>query len=360
MIKSLVRTSIVITILIGMVYSQISWSGDVLVRPRIDQKFSDGDKTSQDMYWLGWVRLNMKADIGGGYYAKALLSADGPGHFWGILGTSTWEEPGEYWDRNNPSPQLAFSELYVGRNADNFSFQIGKLNVNALANPAIDLQYYPSSGSDIPYFILARNTADGLRGSFNAGPGKLTASLLINSSVVNTSFDADGNEVTASDPYSVHVDYSAKFGGITIAPTFLMEMGVADSTTSPTTMGANFALPKIAGFGISGGVYMTSNNVEGSTEYSGNMIHVKAVGKAGPGVVIAWADIGNVSYTDVSDISTTYIWLMYKYTLYSGDRGSFFIAPIYRKIIKTTTPVEGDESEYSRNKIEMSIHMVFK
>ena len=131
---------------------------------------------------------------------------------------------------------------------------------------------------------------------------------------------------------------------------------------APMTYGAEFALPKVAGFKLSSTAALTSQSVSdsltGVAAYSGWIARVKAVGKLGPGTLVAWYDVATTTpdVTDGVDSKFSYLWLSYTYTLHKSDWGALVFAPTYRLY---THKIEGSR-DYTRAKIELTTQITFK
>ena len=352
-------------LLVGSLCAEITFSGDARVRPRLDQQFSNGDMTSGNIYYLYWARLWVDAKLTDGYYFRTKLSADGPADFIGTFGGGTYDGLGSWSGAKSAIGGtrgiLRFSEMHFGRKTENWGYSMGILPFSGLANPEYDIHFFPLSKSDIPFTILNRNSSSGFRGYYKVGPGLLNASLTVD----NNLGSSDGNDNTddARDQYSLFLNYTMKLGNFKVQPTIIKTIASPDTGTvvaplaAPMTAGANFGLPKIAGFALSAGGYFTMQGVEDAGKYTGPGIHAKVVGKLGPGSLVAWADWKSITMDGEDDAcNTTLLWIMYKYTVYKSDVGSFALAPTFRRIMQ----VQGDAIDYARNKIELTMHFSFK
>jgi len=385
------KTILLIIFLCGLYYwhplkGEIKFNGDARVRPRLDQKYNDGEKSSQDFYYLYWARLWMTAEMTDGWYFKALLAADGPANFIGKFGMPTYDGISS-WSGSKAAHSgyrgaLRFGELHFGRQCEKWGYSLGILPFNALKNTELDLHFYPISTSDIPYLILNMNSAAGFRGYYQLGPGKIEATVSVDnneSEIVrvaatpaDTSYqwvhdDNGGHWITnitpasseevikARDTYSLFLNYNFAINNFYLQPTFIKTFA-NENEAAPLSFGVNMAFPQIAQFKLSSGIYATYQNIGGTDRYQGSMIHGKLARTIGPGSLVCWADYKNVKFTQDSDpFHTTYLWFMYKYTVYQSDQGAFVLAPTYRKILQ-----KHGENEYTRNKIELTMHINFK
>ncbi len=347
---------LIVFLLSTALFAEIKISGDARIRPRLDQKFSDGELYNSNVYYLYWARLWLDAKLTDGWYFRTKLSADGPANFVGTFGGGTFDGlPG--WStgaaHGGSRGALRFSELHFGRRTENWGLCTGILPFNALANPEYDLHFYPVSASDIPYLILNQNSAPGFRGYYKIGPGVLGGSLTVDD---NLGF-SDGDDKTddVRDQYSLFLNYVMTLSGLKIQPTLIKTIGSEDCA-SQMTMGINSTLPKIAGITSSAGAYFTTQPEKKVGKYSGLMVHVKGVKKLGPGTVVSWIDWKTITFDGIDDpINTTFIWFMYKIMLYNSDVGSFSIAPTFRRMMQSS-----GAPDFARNKIEITMHITFK
>jgi hypothetical protein len=240
-------------------------------------------------------------------------------------------------------------ELSFGKKTDNWGFRAGNLPLNGVTNHIVDLHYYATSRGpvDIPWAIYHVQSIQGINGFVNAGPGKLNWALAVDE---NLNTDAGDGLVNTK---TLIADYGATFGGFTVKPQMAMTMS-NDSTAAPMTMGAGVSA-KVAGFTLSGTYLMTSNTVEGSGKYDGSHIRAGAKGNVGPGFLLAWYDIASVTPDGGDATDYSFLWLLYKYTIHSSDKGSMVVMPTIR--MRTGEP---GNSDYSRNKFELTFQLNFK
>ncbi len=85
--RNMLKVTLVFVMLITTVFAQAKITGDVRVRPRIDIKSTDGEETSNQSLILYWGRLNVDADIGGGYSFHTKLASNWVGHWAGYMGS---------------------------------------------------------------------------------------------------------------------------------------------------------------------------------------------------------------------------------------------------------------------------------
>jgi hypothetical protein len=337
-------TALLFTMLLTTAFAQVRITGDVRVRPRIDIKKDASGELSNQQLILYWGRLNLDADIGGGYSFHTKLASNWVGHWAGYMGSQ--EAFPNAAGLGNDRPTITFMELSMSKNAGNWGVSAGNLPLNGVANHIVDLHYYPTSPVDIPWAIKHVQSFQGFSGFVNAGPGKLNLAL---------SVDANQNNSTAElvNRKTLMADYGATFGGISVKPQMAMTMD-NDSTAAPMTMGAGVSA-KVAGFTLSGTYLMTSNTVENSGKYDGTHMRVGIKGSVGPGFLLAWYDMASYTPDGGTKADFTHLWLLYKHTLYSGDKGAMVVMPTIRLINGSAS-----DPDWSRTKLELTFQLNFK
>jgi len=342
--RNMLKVTLVFVMLITTVFAQAKITGDVRVRPRIDIKKDASGELSNQQLILYWGRLNLDADIGGGYSFHTKLASNWVGHWAGYMGSQ--EAFPNAAGLGNDRPTITFMELSMSKNAGNWGVSAGNLPLNGVANHIVDLHYYPTSPVDIPWAIKHVQSFQGFSGFVNAGPGKLNLAL---------SVDANQNNSTAElvNRKTLMADYGATFGGISVKPQMAMTMD-NDSTAAPMTMGAGVSA-KVAGFTLSGTYLMTSNTVENSGKYDGTHMRVGIKGSVGPGFLLAWYDMASYTPDGGTKADFTHLWLLYKHTLYSGDKGAMVVMPTIRLINGSAS-----DPDWSRTKLELTFQLNFK
>ncbi|MHA1200875.1 MAG: hypothetical protein ACTSQF_16295, partial [Candidatus Heimdallarchaeaceae archaeon] len=63
MMKNKLFLVVLLLLLTGSIFAEITFSGDARIRPRLDQRFSAQDLTSADVYYFYWARLWMDATL---------------------------------------------------------------------------------------------------------------------------------------------------------------------------------------------------------------------------------------------------------------------------------------------------------
>ena len=347
--KNMLKVTLVFIMLLTTVFAQAKITGDVRVRPRMDVTTADADADAvTKQYLLYWGRLNVDADIGGGWSFHTKLASNWVGHWSGVMGENT-QTVGSQGTGLVDRPAVSLMEISMGKNAGSWGFRAGNLPLNGVADHIVDLHYYPTSPVDIPWAILHVQSIQGFDGFVKAGPGKLNLALSIDE---NLNTDAGDGLVNTK---TLMANYNAAFGGITVKPQMAMTM-TNDSTDAPTTMGAGVSA-KVAGFTLSGTYLMTSNTVEGGTlgKYDGTHIRAGVKGTVGPGFLLAWYDMATHTPDGGDQSDYSYIWVLYKYTIHSSDKGSMVVMPT----IRMRTGALGN-ADYSRNKFELTFQLNFK
>jgi hypothetical protein len=243
-------------------------------------------------------------------------------------------------------PAISWMELSMSKNAGNWGFKAGNLPLNGVANHIVDVHYYPTAPVDIPWAIYHSQSFQGFSGFVNAGPGKLNFALAVDENLNNSTAELVNRK-------TLMADYGATFGGITVKPQMAMTMA-NEGTAAPMTMGAGVSA-KVAGFTLSGTFLTTSQAVEAAGKYDGTHMRVGIKGSVGPGFLLAWYDIASVTPDGGDATDYTYLWLLYKYTIFSGDKGAIVVMPTIR--MRTGAP---GNTDYSRNKFELTFQLNFK
>jgi hypothetical protein len=316
--RNMLKVTLVFVMLLTTVFAQAKITGDVRVRPRMDTSEDGSGELHNKIYTLYWGRLNVDADIGGGWSFHSKLATNWVGHWSGVMGENTQKGgTSGFVDR----PTVSLMEISMGKNAGNWGFKAGNLPLNGVADHIVDLHYYPKSPVDIPWAIYHLQSIQGINGFVKAGPGKLNLAL---------SVDANANNSTTEtkNTHTLLVNYSGAFGPVTVKPQMAMTM-TNEGTAAPTTMGAGVSA-KVAGFTLSGTYLMTSNTVEGSYKYDGTHIRAGVKGTVGPGFLLAWYDMATHTPDGGVASNFSYIWALYKYTIWSGDKGALVVMPTVR------------------------------
>lgn len=344
-------------------FAQISFSGDMQVRPRFDIKnWNDyGNKgvgKTEDMYYMLRARVNINAKVGGGWYAKTQLAHYNYANYAFTNGLASYA-PLLSDDDLMARPTVNFTEMYLGYKSKAWGFQAGVVTESGLKNPLLDLHFHPYKIIDIPWTINHDASFYGGKLNIAAGPGNINfmAALRVNNSLKE---DVQGSTIGNDyhDVYAFGLNYSFKVADFWFQPALLLDWA-SDSLQAPISYGLNFATPKFSGWQFGATAAFTSNSVDGTAQYDGSLIRVKATGKLGPGALIAWYDFDkrtdNFTSGDI-DHDYTYLWLAYKFTIAKYDNGAAIVMPRWRHM----TEKVDNAKDYSRDKIECLFIVTFK
>ena len=322
--------------------AELKISGDAATRVRGQFRNSDigGVKTTDqdDIKYQYRVRLKTSADLGDGYFFKALIANEEITNG----GTPGWSTVGA---TNTEKFQLEVSNFYFGRSLENCHYQIGRLPLNSFNNPIFDLTLYPvptaftNSGVyavDFPVFQWNFDRAYGMNYGTKVGNGELNGTLVIldnNTTTENTVLTGNG---LFNDGYLLHLTYKTTIGNVTVEPQALITLTDAQGATyqkiSPNTFGANATIP--AGkskIGLSG-FYTVCQDSKGApipVDYSGYLLRAKA--ESGP--VMAWIDYNRtVDKSPANDLTynNIFVWAQYKVNVHESALGTVSLTPTVR------------------------------
>ena len=327
--------------------AEIKFSGDAQVRPRGEFTDIDGLDDKDDMKYYYRLRLRAAADLGDGFFAKALISSETPGWLVSVG------------DGNSETYDLGVSQLYFGRMMENSHYMMGRLPLNSFNNPVFDISMYPFQATEIPTFIYNNDRLYGFNYGTKVGPGELNATLC----VLNN--DMTENDVF-EDGYALHVAYKTNIGNVTFEPQLLAALTDADiaggayipgasagnvgyDNVTPFTLGANVTIPaNETTFSLSG-FYTWADRETAShdVDYSAYILRIKA--QNGP--ITAWLDY-NAADDDTDgagdDYSNMFIWAQYNWKVHESSMGSFTIAPTVRYLA-----TDYNDAEASRLRTEL-------
>jgi hypothetical protein len=342
--------------------AELKFGGEAAVRLRGEFNNSEtaaGVKTtnSDDLKFQYRVRLKAAADLGDGYFFKALVQNEEVAGAWGTIGAN-----------NSEKYQLEVSNFYFGRMQESSHYMIGRLPLNSFNNPIFDLALVPIPAGgiypvDIPVNTFNFDRIFGLNYGTKVGTGDLNATLVVldnNSTVENTS--ATGNGLL-NDGYALHLSYKTTIGDVTVEPQALLLLtdgqGATYQKVSPNTFGANATIPVgKSKLGLSGfytvcqdnkGSRIVTSTVNAdnpatpvvetsytvttptatSIDYSGYLLRVK--GESGP--VMAWIDYNRTSdKTPADDVTynNIFVWAQYNVKVHESALGTFSITPTVR------------------------------
>ena len=345
-------------------YAQITITGDARVRPRMDIKTygdypSNGMDKTHNNYYLYRARILLSADIGDGYYFKTRLGHNWIAYWAGFFGTGT--KPHALSLAAAGRSSVDFMELYFGHTGEQFSWSAGLIPVEG--NPLKDIHFYPTLMVDLPYLIFNNNAAHGFNFNYKLAGQNLDLKVLVdNNDGVKVSVDGEvADSMSSKDQYTFDLSYPLSLAGMKLGPELLVTIA-DEGDPAPMTYGAEFGLPKVAGFSLSAFAGATAQTVSDTTTgldaYSGWIGRVKLTGNLGPGTLVAWYDVGATT-PDIDEAVTSnhsYLWLSYSYTLHKSEHGALTFAPTYRLVNQKTEGIK----DYSRAMIELTTQITFK
>ena len=171
------RKTLLCLISLSFIIAEIQFSGDARFRPRYDIKENSDASSTSDLYYLYRARLNMKADIGDGWFFNTKLGTLGVAGMTKI-GTSD-NEPGNI---NSYRPTVSFMELYFGNKSEDWGFWAGAFPLKY--NPSLDLHFYSDKLVDIPFVLFNNSSTLGFAGYKSLMGYKVNWFLSVDNNVV--------------------------------------------------------------------------------------------------------------------------------------------------------------------------------
>ncbi|ACD90831.1 conserved hypothetical protein [Chlorobium limicola DSM 245] len=335
--------------------AEVKFSGDASLRLR--GEFTDyesnwgSESESDDLNWAMRVRLKASADLGEGYFFKAMLTNDNSKGGW----TS--------FSGNLEDIEIDVSNFYFGRMMQDSHYMMGRLPLNSVNNPIFDLALFPTAPVDIPVATVMMDRVLGINYGTKVGPGEFNSTLVI----LNEDSPASDNGML-NDGYAAHLSYKANLGNVTIEPQALVVLtdgnGLYNNIT-PHTFGMNVTVPTgDAKIGLSGFYTVCKDDDAGAAgntdvDYSGYLLRLK--GEVGP--FMAWVDYNHTDdNTDgyEEDYDNLFVWAQYNYKVYDSAMGSFSLTPTVRYwAIGDNKDEYGWESESSRLRTELIATVTF-
>lgn len=336
----MIKKIIGLILILNFSYSSIEISGDARFRPRYDIKeYSNQDNTA-DFYYLYRARINLNADIGGGWFFKSKI---GTNDIAGMTKMSSSDQgPGNF---NSSRPNLSFMELYYGFKKENCGFWVGAFPLDY--TPAFDLHFYSDKLVDIPWVLYNNGSTLGLSGYQSLKGHQLNWFLSVDDNNTNSTESViDGVEDNQEDGYTLGFNSTFKMMNMSLTPNILMSFGEGDL---PMTYGFNLSLPKLANLSSSISYYMSSDD-----NYDADHIRLQLTSPTAKGKTKFFYDLVNKDDDELS-----YIWLSYTHMCYKGDFGSVTISPTLR--VQTGGYADGVfDEDYSRSKMEITTQIKFK
>jgi len=359
---------ILLSTFISVIFSDINFSGDARIRPRLDIIDKGVDSSSMDLYYSYRGRLNIDADIGGGWFFNAKLGTNDVAGMTKMgddntkytyreeEGKSDYYLPGdEPGDLNSSRPQVSFINLYYGIKKENFGFWGGAIPLKY--SSSLDIHFYPDKVIDIPWLLYNNGSTVGFAGYI---------------SKLNWFISIDGNkkeiekyvvedtriEEKNMDPFTIGLDIPFKWNDfLDVHPRLIFSIDNSDQPW-PITGGFDFSLRSFFGIKPQLSYYFSTQFLDEKTKYKATHMRLKFDREFGPGKLTFWGDIGthiDESKEENTNTDYMYIWLDYKCQLFKSDFGSISLKPTIRVLNKKTL-----ESEYSRMKFELTTEIKFK
>tara|TARA_B100000945_G_C20357678_1_gene585493 strand:- start:97 stop:1131 length:1035 start_codon:yes stop_codon:yes gene_type:complete len=338
-----------IILIISNIFASISLSGDARVRPRLDVKEYPDESTQKesDLYYLYRARLNIKADIGDGYFFHAKLGTNE------ISGMSKMASDGNNssipGNLNSSRAQVDFLELYYGYKGEKSGLWAGAFPLKH--NPALDIHYYPDKIVDIPFALLNNSSITGFGGYCTMSKYKLDWFISVDKQQTNSKIDIEGNKTELMDSYTLGFNSKINIGSMSIIPRLLFS--IADSTEySPLTFGTDINLMEITGFKPGVSYYMSQDS---NRENDLSHIRLSVKKQFDLGQLKLFYDLASSKQKDSEKMDLTYLWASFSYMLHENEFGSI-------KLMPTVRIQNGSNSnpDFSRSKFELTTEIKFK
>jgi len=319
--------------------AELKIGGDAAVRLRsqfTDTEINSVHQDNEDNLLFQYrVRLKAAADLGSGYFFKALVQSEETAG--GTILGGGWSGVG---NNNAGAYNLEVSNLLFGRVMDCCHYSIGRLPLNSVNNPIFDITLYPIPAAgiyavDIPVATWNFDRVFGLNYGGKLGDGELNTTLVVfDDSTGDNNSSATGDGLF-NDGYALHVAYKTNIGDIKFEPQAIISLtdvnGLTYQNVSPNTFGANATIPSgDTKIGLSG-FYTVCKDSKGSAnvDYSGYLLRAKA--ESGP--VTAWVDYNRTTdKTPVNNVTydNLFVWAQYNVKLHESATGTFSLTPTIR------------------------------
>ena len=347
--------------------SDIQFSGDARFRPRHDIKENGDGSSTSDLYYMYRARLNMKADIGDGWFFNTQLGTANTAGMttMGVDENITAWGPG---NQNSNRPPVNFMQLYFGNMKDDWGFWAGAFPLKY--NPSLDLHFYSDKLVDIPFVLFNNSSTTGFAGYRVMNNGqKLNWFLSVDNNVTEREEPADDEEwdpIDDCDDFTLGMDANLTFGSVSVTPRLLTSFGGTDDDIYPTTFGADILL----GGGFSMSYYVSENGDSGdSGHYKSD--HMRFSVKQGKlKLFYDMASVSNAEYNQNIDLNNdgilnkdndqvSYLWLSYTHTYYKGEMGEITLSPTFRLQTGKGAGSDSFDEDYSRSKFEVTAQIKF-
>ncbi len=308
--------------------AELKIGGEASVRLRDDfghTKNEFGDKAStQDQYFQYRVRLKPSADLGDGYFFKALIQNEEVAGSWQTVA-----------ENNTEKFNLDVSQFYFGHNSENSHWSLGRLPLGSFDNPILDLTLYAIPGTgpqgkklyavDTPISTNHFDRLFGFNYGVKLGNGELNA-VLVNFDNISTTTADRG---LLNDGYGFTASYKTTIGNVTIVPQAYVTLTHLGDDRSPYSFGAQAFIPAGKSKVTLSGFYTADRNTYNGTsyDYSGYIFRLK--GESGP--VLAWIDYNKTTDDQGNkDYNNTFVWAQYKINVHESATGTFSLTPTIR------------------------------
>ncbi|MBV5304098.1 MAG: porin [Chlorobium sp.] len=329
--------------------AELKLTGDAAVRARADisnTESTTGVKDKEDNLLLQYrIRLKAAADLGDGYFFKALVQSEENAA--NTLLGGGWSGVGA---NNGGAYNLEVSNFYFGRTLKECHYSIGRLPLNSFNNPIFDLALYavPTWATPVgaTYSAVTRSAVDipvstwnfdrlfGFNYGGKVGDGELNGTLVAmdDNSADNNAGEGNG---LLNDGYVLHLSYKTTTGNVTLEPQALISLTNVQApvlNSTPYTFGLNATIPS-GKSKIGASAFYTVNKdttpAGADVDYTGYLLRLK--GESGPAT--AWIDYN--STTDKSaaadvDYTNVFIWAQYNFKMHESATGSFSLTPTLR------------------------------
>jgi len=330
--------------------AELKIGGDASVRMRSEFNDTQINNIHQDnednLKFQYRVRLKAAADLGSGYFFKALVQSEETAG--GATVAGAWSNVGT---NNGGAYNLEVSNFIFARALECCHYTIGRIPLNSVNNPIFDLALYPIPAQitptntiyavDIPIATWNFDRLFAFNYGGKVGDGELNTTLVVLDDVTGDNDSSASGDGIFNDGYALHVAYKTTLGDITLEPQALIVLtdgnGYTYSNVSSNTFGANASIP--AGkskIGLSGFYTVckdhkanyTSGGAPANVDYNGYLVRAKA--ESGP--VTAWVDYNRTSDKTGSQVTydNLFVWAQYNVKVHESATGTFSVTPTIR------------------------------
>ena len=333
--------------------SDIQFSGDARFRPRYDIKENGDGSSISDLYYMYRARLNMKADIGDGWFFNTQLGTANTAGMttMGVDEDITAWGPG---NQNSNRPPVNFMQLYFGNMKDDWGFWAGAFPLKY--NPSLDLHFYSDKLVDIPFVLFNNSSTTGFAGYKSMYGYKLNWFLSVDNNVTEREeFSDDSEPIDDCDDFTLGMDANLTFGSVSVTPRLLTSFGGTDDDIYPMTLGADILLPEMAGFNSGFSYYTSTQGEEEDAEYyKADHMRLSLSRPIKEGKLKFFYDMASKD-----DDKVSYIWLSYTHTCFKGEMGEVTLSPTFRLQTGKGAGSDSFDEDYSRSKFEVTAQIKF-